>query len=185
MKHPRNTNAKPVTSYQGLPLVSSDSAKFHTPTFDHHRNDRGQTNEIFIPSFLTIQSNCHNGILIPNTLMLPLFISDGMAIHHYYDHSDSRGHVTSQEHQIQKSPHEPKNESFITGGDPHLADLWHEIDSFDYEAFIESIENNFNVQQIQTTQEHEFLCDLKPVSCFIKPNYIIVITRSFPSRYSF
>ncbi|GES78934.1 hypothetical protein GLOIN_2v120438 [Rhizophagus clarus] len=158
-------------SYQ---LISSGWTGYHNLT-------RGQVNEFFIPSYFMVNTSpARDVLLIPNTLVLPPFVIPG---HNHY--CNVRGHFTSPrtyslQPQPRLQPHEnqveqlsceikdasnnerERSESFITGGNPHLADLWREINSFDYEAFVESIEGNYHdkvsdnntmndVQQTQTT----------------------------------
>jgi hypothetical protein len=184
--HVRNTNVgqQPI-SYQ---LVSSGWAGYNNLT-------RGQVNEFFIPTFLAVNTSpARDVFLVPNTLVLPPLVISG---HNHY--CNVRGHFTSprtyslhpqqpHENQVEQLTCEIKDasnnvrertESFITGGNPHLADLWREINSFDYEAFVESIEGNYhdnvsgnnamnNVQQTQTThlspQEHKSICKYENVS---------------------
>ncbi|RIA84462.1 hypothetical protein C1645_784018 [Glomus cerebriforme] len=145
--HTRNTNMCLPVSYR---LISSD-------WIGHHRN------QVFIPSLLTVGSKvpspARDVLLVPN-LVLPYVIPNS---HNHY--CNTRGHFTSprtyalqpqpqpkqQENQVKQPSLEIKDpsnnertESFITGGNPQLADLWHEINSFDYERFVESIESNCN-----------------------------------------
>ncbi|CAB4416683.1 unnamed protein product [Rhizophagus irregularis] len=187
--HVRHTNEGHPISYR---LISSGWAGYHNLT-------RRQINEFFIPSFLTVNTSpACDVLLVPNTLVLPPFVISG---HNHY--CNVRGQFTSSRtyslhSQPQLQPHENREqlsceikdasnnnereraESFITGGNPHLADLWREINSFDYEAFVESIEGNYhdnvsadnnamnNVQQIQTShlspQKHISICKYENVT---------------------